>query len=63
MTIHVLICKTLNRTLEELEEMFEKRLSARKFSKYQCSGIETILRDIKDGEVTVHEAEQASTAV
>lgn len=42
------------RTLEEIDEMFEARLPARKFRKYKCVArtVDTIaLEDLKDPEV------------
>ncbi|KAL8408497.1 hypothetical protein RB594_007075 [Gaeumannomyces avenae] len=41
--------ETANRTLEELDEMFEARLSVRQFKKYQCVGREEARRSEKGG--------------
>jgi hypothetical protein len=58
------IPETRDRTLEEIHEMFEARVSARKFKTYVCTGVEAyaaqavgkeaVTRDEKSGAVRVN---------
>lgn len=43
-----MIPETKNRSLEELDEMFQARISPRKFKKYKCSGIGAVLTELEE---------------
>lgn len=59
--VYFFLPETKGRTLEEIDEMFEARLGARKFRKYQCVGVQAEGKKFEDDEPreieTVEEAE------
>lgn len=51
--------ETRDRTLEEIHEMFEAKVPARKFKKYICTGTEAMAKAaLKKGAIHVEEAPQ-----
>lgn len=53
--IIVMVPETKGRSLEEIDEMFENRVSVRGFKKYQCISSETAREIVrKDGQESVH---------
>lgn len=50
-----MVPETKGRSLEEIDEMFENRVSVRGFKKYQCISSETAREIVrKDGQESVH---------
>jgi len=58
------IPETRDRTLEEIHEMFEAKLPARKFKGYVCTGTEAMASAARKGTeiVTVHAEDAKSEA-
>lgn len=54
---YFLLPETRDRTLEEIHEMFEAKLPARKFKGYQCTTVEDVAKRVEK-EVEVREREQ-----
>ncbi|KAJ9137477.1 Maltose permease [Pleurostoma richardsiae] len=50
--VYFFLPETKDRTLEEIDELFEARLSARKFRKYKCVGQVTVLEKVPSSEKT-----------